>query len=395
MSGTLNSIYNDISFALRLHTEALARLQEQASTGSYINRPSDEPSAAYQILGLNSQQKSLENYTSNLSNVTTTLELSSKILGDMISTLTETKTRLTQIASGIYDQEGQQRVAEIINDALEQIVLLANTKHTDQYLFGGSNTSSAPYVVERTNGEITNVTYQGSFEERNIEVAPNAHISTFYVGDNVFRSDSRSAPIFLGDTGAKAGTGTSSVTGDAWLTVTHDGSNYKLSIDDGASYVTVPSGGDTNQAVTDSRTGKVLYVDTTELSSTGVELVRVPGTYDIFNMLITIRDILKNQRGLSDTQLHELQMSSLQPLDEIMNLLVQNQTCLGAKVGFLDNLKETLTNLKYNAEDEVTRLQEADITQVAIDLSRHEVLYQMSLAVAAKLLSISLMDFIE
>src|SRR3989304_1657800 len=188
MSGTLNSIYNDISFALRLHTEALARLQEQASTGSYINRPSDEPSAAYQILGLNSQQKSLENYTSNLSNVTTTLELSSKILGDMISTLTETKTRLTQIASGIYDQEGQQRVAEIINDALEQIVLLANTKHTDQYLFGGSNTSSAPYVVERTNGEITNVTYQGSFEERNIELAPKAHICSFYVGDNVFRS---------------------------------------------------------------------------------------------------------------------------------------------------------------------------------------------------------------
>ena len=395
MSGTLNSIYNDISFALRLHTDALARLQEQASTGSLVNRPSDEPSAAYQILGLNSQQKSFENYLGNLSDVTTSLELSSTIFGNMISTLTETKTRLTQIASGIYDREGQQRVAEVINDALEQIVLLANTKHMDQYLFGGSNTSSAPYVVERTNGEITNVTYQGSSEERNIEVAPNAQVSTFYVGDSVFRSDSRSAPIFLGDTGAKAGTGTSSVTGDVWLTVIHDGSNYKLSIDDGASYVTVPSGGDTNQAVTDSISGKVLYVDTTELSSTGVELVRLPGTYDIFNMLITIRDILKNQRELSDAQMQELQINSLKSLDEIMNLLVQNQTGLGAKVGFLDNLKETLTNLKYNAEDEVTRLQEADIAQVAIDLSRHEVLYQMSLSVAAKLLSMSLLDFIE
>ncbi len=395
MSGTLNNIYNNISFALHLQTEALTRLQEQVSTGSYINRCSDEPTTAYQILGLNSQKRTLENYVDNLSNVITTFELSSAIVGDMLPILTETKMRLTQIASGIYDQEGQQRMAEVINDALEQIVLLANTKNMDQYLFGGSNTSSAPYVVERTNGEITKVTYQGGAEDRKIEVAPHIQVSASYVGEDMFCSDSRSAPIFLGDTGAKAGTGTSSVKGDAWLTVIHDGSNYKLSIDDGASYVTVPPGGDTNQAVTDSRTGQVLYIDTTELSNTGVELVRVPGTYDIFNTLITSRDILKNERELSDTQLNELQTKSLDSLDEIINLLVQDQTSLGAKVGFLDNLKETLMNLKYNAEDEATRLQEVDITQVAIDISQHEVLYQMSLSMAARLMSMSLLDFID
>jgi len=395
MSGTLNNIYNNVSYALHLHTEALARLQEQASTGSHVNRASDEPSAAYQILGLSSQQSSLETYMDNLSSVITTLELSSTIIGDMLSTLTETKTRLTQIVSGIYDENGRKQVAEVINDALEQILTLANTEHMDQYLFGGSNTSSAPYAAERTNGEISNVTYEGSLDQRNIEVAPNVQAGAFYTGESVFHSDSRGDPIFLGDTEAKAGTGTSNVTGDVWLTVIHDGSNYQLSIDDGASYVTVLSGGDTNQAVTDSRTGKVLYVDTTELSATGVELVRIPGTYDIFNTLITIRDILKNERELSDTQLQELLTNSLDSVDEMTNLLIQDQTRLGAKVGFLDNLKDTLTNIKYNAEDEVTRLQEVDITQVAIDLSRHEVLYQMSLSVAARLLSMSLMDYIQ
>ncbi len=394
MSGSLNSIYNDISFALQLHTKALARLQEQAATGSYVNRPSDKPSAAYQILGLNSQKRSLENYMENLSSVITSLELSSTIVGDIVTILIDTKNYLTQIASGTYDEEGRKRVAIVINDALEQVVLLANTEHMDQYLFGGSNTSSAPYAVERTNGKITNVTYQGGFEQRNTEIAPGVQSVAFYAGDDIFRSDNRGTPAFLGETGAKAGTGTSSVTGDVWLTVIHDGSNYKLSIDDGASYVTVPPGGGTNQAVTDSRTGKVLYVDTTEISSTGVELVRIPGTYDIFNMLITFRDILENERGLSETQLHELQMNSLDSLDEITNLLVQGQASFGAKIGFLDNLKDTLLNLKYNAEDEVTYLQEADIAQVVIDISRHEVLYQMSLSMAARLMSMSLLDFI-
>jgi len=395
MSGILNSIYNNASYTLQSHTEILARLQEQASTGSYVNRVSDEPTTAYRILGLNSQQSSLENYIDNLSSAMTTLELSSTIVGDMLSTLTETKTRLTQISSGIYGEDGQQQTAEVINDALEQILALANTEHAGQYLFGGSNTSSAPYVAEYTYGEITNVTYQGGSDHRDIEVASNIQISVFYSGESLFHSDSRSDPVFLSDTGAKAGTGTSNVTGDVWLTVINDGSNYQISIDDGASYTTVPIGGDTNQAVTDSRTGKVLYVDTTELSSTGVELVRIPGTYDIFNTLITIRDILKNERGLSEAQLQELVLNSLDSLNEVMNLMTQDQTCLGAKVSFLDNLEETLTNIKYNAEDEVTRLQEVDITQVAIDISRHEILYQMSLSVTAKLLSMSLMNYID
>jgi len=395
MSGSLSSIYDNISLALYLHSQAMARLQEQASTGVRINRASDDPSAAYQILGLNSQQSSLKNYIDNLSEMVNTLAVTSTIIGDMTSEITEAKTRLTQITGGLYGEMGRQRIAEGINEILEQIVALANTKHANQYLFGGGNTTSAPYVVQRTNGQISSITYQGSAEGRDIEAAPGLKSSAFYIGDDIFRSSNRGTPIFLGDTGAKAGTGTSSVTGDVWLTVIHDGSNYKLSIDDGASYVTVPAGGDANQAVTDSRTGRVLYVDSTQISSTGVAMVSVPGTYDIFNTLISIRDMLKNEKGLSDAQLQELLNNSINSLDEISSLLVQTEVSVGSKIGFLDNLKNTLNNLKYNTEDEVTRLQEADIAQVAIDLSRREVLYQMSLSMAGKLMSMSLLDFIE
>jgi len=395
MSGTLSNIYSNVSFALHLHAEAMARLQEQASTGARINRASDDPSAAYQVLGLNSQERSLENYIDNLSDAVSILEFSYTIIENMMSSLVETRLRVTQISSGIYDEDARERTADGINDILEQIVSLANAKHMNQYIFGGSNTASAPYVVERTDGEITTVTYQGSAEGRNIEMAPGLQSGAFHVGDNIFRSNDRSDPIFLGDTGNKAGTGTSTVRGDVWLTVIHDGGNYKLSIDDGASYVTVPDGGDTNQAVTDSRTGQVLYVDTTEINSTGVEMVRVPGTYDIFNTLISIRDILKNERELSEAQLQELLNNSLNLLDEISNLLVQTEVSVGSKIGFLDNLKDSLNNLKYNAEDEITRLEEADIAQVAIDIARREVLYQMSLSVAARLMSMSLLDFLR
>ena len=394
MSGALNNIYNNVSYAFYLHSVEMARLQEQTITGSRINRPSDDPSCSYRVVTLNSQERSLGNYINNLSETVGTLELSSTVIQGIQSALTETKVLLTQVIGGIYNEETRERTAERINDTLEQVVSLANTKHIGQYLFGGNNTTSAPYLAERTNGEITGVTYQGSLENRDIEVASGIKSSAFHVGYDTFHSDDRSDPVFLGDTGAKTGTGTSNLQGDTWLTVTGSAGNYTLSIDDGLSTFNT-DGTDTNLAITDSMTGKILYVDTTEINSTGVDLVSVPGTYDIFNTFVSIRDMLKNERELSGAQLRELQDNSLVALEEVNELLVQAEVSVGSKIGFLDNLKESLKELKYDAEDEATLLQEADIAQIAIDLSRREVLYQMSLSIAGRLMSVSLLDFLR
>jgi len=500
MSGTLGNTYNNISFALNLHSEAMARLQEQVSTGARINRASDSPSAAYRILGLNSEERLLGNYIKNLSDVISTVGLSSRIIGDMLSELTGpqgVKTRLTQITSGTYSEESRKTTAEGINQQLEQMLMLANTKRIGQYLFGGGNTSSAPYLATRDgNGKITSVTYQGSLVGRDIEVAPGVESSALYVGDNIFRSNDRSTPEFiLGNTGVTAGTGTSSVTGFTWLTVadavnekqtititggtptsgqiniafgaadvdvdfdadaatvqaaleglgtigagnvscsgtsftdggitveftgtleltnvdemvvsnsiidpldagepaisTDRDGGMQLSIDGGAA-VGIPIGDKTNVAITNPD-GKVLYVNAAGTISTGVDLVAVPGTHDIFNTLITIRDLLKNEKGHTDAQSRAMLNNSFDSLDELSNLLAQTQATVGSRINFLDTLEDNLTNMKYNTEDETTRLEEADIAQLAIDLSRREVLYQMSLSVAAKLMSMSLLDFL-
>jgi flagellin-like hook-associated protein FlgL len=67
---------------------------------------------------------------------------------------------------------------------------------------------------------------------------------------------------------------------------------------------------------------------------------------------------------------------------------------VGGRIGTLLTLKNSIEDMKFNADEEISRLQDADITQVAVDLARHEVLYQMSLSVAARMFSLSLMDFI-
>jgi len=494
MSGILSNVHGNVSFALNLHYEAMARLQEQAYTGSRINRASDEPSAGYLILGLNSQRRTLANYMENVANAMSTLDIASEAVSNMVESISEAKVVLASvtdtggtIAQSIYPEE--------INNLLENLILSANWQHRKQYLFGGSDTDSAPYAVTRGNdGNITEVTYQGSLEDRNSEVAPNVESSAFYVGDNVFRSNNRGDPEFvLDNTGAAAGTGTASVAGYTWLTVaaavneqqtititggpptsgdiniafggvdvdvafnanaaavelaleslatiddvTVTGTSFtdangltveftgalaltnvaemvvtdvdldagtpaistdrdggmQLSIDGGTA-VGIPIGDKTNVAVTNPD-GKVLYVDATNISSTGVDLVNIPGTHDLFNTLITIRDILENENGtFTAGQLNAMRDNSTEALEELSGLLSEMTVNLGTKIGFLETIKNNLEDMKFGVQDEATLLQEADIAQVAIDISRRQALYEMSLSVAGRLMSVSLLDFIR
>jgi hypothetical protein len=150
------------SYALSLHTRAITTLQEQASTGNRVNRASDSPSEAYRILGLNTQDRSLAGYIENIQNLIGTLEISSTVIENMASELADSRTVLTEIVGGVYDNEGQERIAEKLNSTLEQLVSLANTKHANQYLFSGNNTSAPPYAVGVLRRQIVSVTYKGA-----------------------------------------------------------------------------------------------------------------------------------------------------------------------------------------------------------------------------------------
>jgi flagellar hook-associated protein 3 FlgL len=398
MGGSLSSVYDQISYSLALHSEAMSKLQEQASTGSRINRVSDEPSSAYRLLGLHGQDKSLQTYVDNVSEIMDSCEVTTTALESMSSELQECEKLMTQVSGGIYGEANRKMIADSINDHLEQLVLLANTKHINQYLFGGTKTSTPPYEVQRnSSGQITSVTYQGSEQQRQIETGPGVETSVFLVGADALASNDRQEPEFiLKTTGAAVGTGTASVTGATWLAVTQDsGGHYELSIDGGTTKVNLGSVSDlTNVAVTNSQ-GQVLYVNATGITSTGTDLVTVKGTFDAFQTLITIRDLLKNTHSLSETQLTDVLPKSIDWVTATNEKVLQSEISVGSRTSFLGSLKESLQNIQANTQDESSVLEQADIAQVATDLSRRQTLYQMSLSVAAKLLSVSLLDYLK
>jgi len=469
-------IFDNAHIGLQDRAMEMARLQEQAASGKRVLRASDDPGAAYRILGLHEEVQGTEAYIENLRTVMMRLENSASILQQVTTNLIRAKELLTQAASGTYNEDNRHTIAMEIDGILENTLVAANIRVQDTYLFGGALTSTAPFAAERENGRICDVTYEGSHDERLVPVAPGVRYYGTMIGDSVFQVSDREAPVFYGNTGAAAGSGTSSVRGSQWLTLTHTTTQYaagvgiaagatssdgdtilggahtltvdadlhtvrldggqavaysalttdlkltnehgdavyvdtsgvtlaagqqtvaidahgEASLDAGLTTVNVTTFGD-NLAVPDGDTGRILYVDASNLTRVGTEAVCVAGTYDMFGMLINIRDLLLDEYPLTTEGRSELLANAMDSLEEVMDGVMRNLTAVGSRLQSLDMLQAGLETVADNAKAESAAIGDADIAEISIGLAKTQTLYEMTLMSIANMLSLSLMDFL-
>jgi flagellar hook-associated protein 3 len=473
------TIFNNTNAAMRIQSTALARLQEQMSTGARVIRPSDDPADAFQILSLRARSSSLQAMMSNLdassSNMTAAhtalMEMSGKLAASGEGSISA---MLSQAASGVLNSDLRSAMAQGVDTIIEYLASMANTDVLGQYVFGGSKASRPPYeIIRDADGRITSVEYRGGRDEMTTSVGPGVNGAMTLVGDSVLRSDNRQPPEFLGTTGATAGSGTNSARGDVWLTLAHTSSDYEagsgltqgtgasadtilgehtvhvdgpagvirlddgqavafdgsetnlqltnaagdvvhvdasvfnmsaagsyavigngtMSIDDGASTVAIDFS-DANQAVVDSATGRTLHVNSGGIAREGVEPVRIPGTYDLFGALLNVRDLMLNAHGLTDERQRELISQALATVQEVERQITSKAASVGSRIQALQSLSNGLEDLKAANDDNAANLEDADAIQVAIDLARTQTLYEMSLATASRMLSVSLLDYI-
>jgi len=144
----------------------------------------------------------------------------------------------------------------------------------------------------------------------------------------------------------------------------------------------------------DPITGRVLYVDATQIERVGDEAVHAPGTYDLFEMLISIRDALLNDRGLSDAEQTDLLGKCAEALDEVMGRVTRSSTSLGARLSVMDRLQQNLEDRAADVDANASQLQDADVIELATELTRTQTYYEMILTATVKVLNMSLLDYL-
>lgn len=171
---------------------ALFKLQNELSTGSRLNEPSDDPSAAMLAVGLQSLLAQNTQYQSNLQVNSAYLSASDSAL-TQVNSLINTAQGLAVSATGNTATDSQRQAAATqLQDLMSQMLSLANTQFSGRYLFAGSLTTTQPFVQTSTG-----VLYQG--DQKTISSYGNTAdlFATNVTGDAAFGGFS---PTMLGTT---------------------------------------------------------------------------------------------------------------------------------------------------------------------------------------------------
>lgn len=151
MRVTQSMLSNNMLRNLNNSYNKMATLQNQLTTGSKLNRPSDDPVGSVKAMGYNSTLTRNAQFSRNVTEVTSYLEASDSSLGLIGEGLKRVKELTVQAASDTATDEDREMVRAEIDQIRQQLRDVANTQVGDKYIFSGSNTLSPLYPSSSAN----------------------------------------------------------------------------------------------------------------------------------------------------------------------------------------------------------------------------------------------------
>ncbi len=175
-NSALNSILDNYSRVLKV--------QNQMSLGRRVVNPSDDPLAANEGMRLDTLIAKIGQYNNNITVGNSFLALSDSALGNVNDLVKKAKGLVIGGASETTTLEMRRTNAVEMNNLIQEIVNIGNTKSGNRYIFGGTQTQTPPFEV--VGGRYVN--YRGNADQIRTEVDNSAFMPINVTGETVFGS---------------------------------------------------------------------------------------------------------------------------------------------------------------------------------------------------------------
>lgn len=393
----------------------LADLQNQISTGKKLNKPSDDPVAAAQVVKLNRELAQTEKYQENINVTQRRLELEETVLDNLNNATTRIKELTIQAGSGILSDADRKTIASEIRGLIDYSAGLMNTQDAQgEYLFSGSRGFDKPYVQDG-NG---NYTYAGDDGQRLIQVAPELFVPSNDSGEYLFEAAETNLDIrLLGDTVSA---------GDPFVTIPPSSASYTTAFETeqleenyqtatkglGDISVTVTSSG--NYSITDSAgnslsTGTFTDGDTIEFNGLKFDLkdpATIPSTITLVaeqdrqNILDVARELVTVLETPADTKeqqdlLTETISSTLVKLEQVAERNIEARTTIGARLNSLENTKTSNEDFSLFTKTALSGLEDVDFAEAVSELQLEQAILSAAQASFVRIQELSLFNFIR
>jgi len=363
----IKALLNDVERAVG----NINKFQHQLATSTRINKPSDDPIGAFRVLDLKAGIADNERYLKNIEDGEHYLVVTEASLTDAIEVIQGIKTQVLQAINGSQDAATRDLIAVRLADYIDQLVESANKKEGDKYLFGGTQTTTAPYIIS---SQVTDEAFTAA-----ADTAVLLDYTELVQGSITVTDPGGGGSYTEGvDYTIDYENGTITALGTGGLA---DGSNYEIDYT-----IARPSKVTTNPL---GNSGDLIrhIDDAAEL------VINVKGD-DVFNSEIDMFDVLRQlKNSLTRNDVDEMRIG----LDNLDACLTQIQNCVTLVGSRLDRL--AMSGQRREDEDVLLKsllssVSDTDIAETIVRLQTEQVTYETALKTTAELLQTSLLDFL-
>ena len=146
----VTSMLSDIQYQIQQSQQALATATQQVSTGLRVNQLSDDPAASANMVISLGVSANVDTYTSNISSVLPQMQTADSAISSMVTSLNTAVTAGTQGATGTNSAANTQAIATQVEGELSSVIAQANTSFQGVFLFGGTESTTPPFVAAST-----------------------------------------------------------------------------------------------------------------------------------------------------------------------------------------------------------------------------------------------------
>jgi flagellar hook-associated protein 3 FlgL len=400
---------------LRNITQSLSRLQKlqtQLASNKSILEASDDPVGASMAVALRAALAAREQYQKNGLSARDRLSASEDALTSIQSLLTTVQGLAVRGADETGGLEARRDLADQVNQSLEQLSDLSGSHFGEEYIFGGTEITSAPYTATRNGSRPTTLTGFNAATSPatalNAAGLPGTITSGGFTVSIYNASGTLTSSTAIAVTaGATTLNDLATALGGLGLTATV-GADNRLSIAAGAGG-SLTLTGDTSGTLdalglNTFGAGEISVMAANPRGVDGLQIreiqegvtmaANVTGTevfsqsVNLFQSLLTLRDAL---RANSTTAIS----GSLANLKVGLGQVSAAIGSVGSRIQRVDAVQEILAADLTRVKGYLSRIEDADIAATTLDYQQQQTLYQASLQMGARLIQPSLLDFLR
>lgn len=401
------TVYEGIARNLNHAANEMMKANQVVSSGKKINTLSDDPIGLSSVLHLRSRLSNLNQLERNIGLGKSWLSMGESALTRVESLLSEAKAFCVQMASATTGSPQRANGTKVVEGYLSQVLALANTQVGGRYIFGGTRTDTAPFVMNNTGVGTAVVTQWGSSNHPSSGGSYTGSTPLTYT----FRVNTAGA---IGG-GAVVEWSTDGLTWTQHTPVgggleTATGISAGLQVDFG-NPGDVLAGGDTFSVTCHYplEEGEVNYqgnatpfsvnIAKETLLAIGEDGEKIfgddgfdwddpqAGTNNVFKTLL---DLEKYLRGNDVAGVQE----TLQKLDAHLEVIRAHISQSGAKSLHLTMREYVIQDLDLAYTERASQLEDADLAEAVMNLESKQLAYQAALSSSSRVMQLSLVDYL-